>query len=206
VQLNELFDIPFRSWNFGLLNFNPQFAMTSKLFFASFALLFSLVACTSDRQSAQDNTEQSTAQDSVQSQAAETNTNTEPAFPEPLSVHLEYERSYYPDSETGKIIEDMGLLRSTKVFAIINGKKIEIAEPLMVETLDAQARQEYKVPADALAAAGGWWAGGGDYIYLQRKGNEIHVMHCMVGEGMSDEELEDPYQYKLAKVIKPEDL
>lgn len=49
---------------------------------------------------------------------------------------------------------------------------------------------EYKdmqVPAEAIAACGAWYAGGGDYYYLIKKNNLVEVYHGWLDEGQSDE-------------------
>lgn len=45
---------------------------------------------------------------------------------------------------------------------------------------------QYQIPADAVSACGGWWAGAGDYFYAILEGNV-----CKVMQGWQDEQQED---------------
>ena len=54
------------------------------------------------------------------------------------------------------------------VYAQINDSKAKIAEVSVCDVITSDNYSQYQIPADALAAVGGWWAGLGDYIYAQR--------------------------------------
>jgi len=54
--------------------------------------------------------------------------------------------------------------------------------------------QNYQIPATAIAACGGWWAGGGDYFYILDNGNDNYtVMQGSMDEGQTS----DSYNYKM---------
>jgi antitoxin (DNA-binding transcriptional repressor) of toxin-antitoxin stability system len=76
---------------------------------------------------------------------------------------------------------------------------IKIGEQLtVVDSLSVCATiipGENDVPKDAISACGGWWAGAGDYLYIQYEGNDAVVM-----AGWQAEEQEDEgYHYKELK-------
>lgn len=49
--------------------------------------------------------------------------------------------------------------------------------------IERQDYARYGIPAEAVAACGGWWAGSGDYFYaVIDKGDEIVVMRAMEDE------------------------
>jgi hypothetical protein len=51
------------------------------------------------------------------------------------------------------------------------------------QLIERQDYARYGIPAEAVAACGGWWAGSGDYFYaLIDKGDEIVVMRAMEDE------------------------
>lgn len=56
---------------------------------------------------------------------------------------------------------------------------------------------QHGIPANALAACGGWWAGAGDYLYIIEENKAFIVM-----QGWQDEQQEDEgYHYKEVKRI-----
>ncbi len=51
------------------------------------------------------------------------------------------------------------------------------------QLIERQDYARYGIPAEAVAACGGWWAGSGDYFYaVIDKGDEIVVMRAMEDE------------------------
>lgn len=51
------------------------------------------------------------------------------------------------------------------------------------QLIERQDYARYSIPAEAVAACGGWWAGSGDYFYaVIDKGDEIVVMRAMEDE------------------------
>lgn len=51
------------------------------------------------------------------------------------------------------------------------------------QLIERQDYAKYSIPAEAVAATGGWWAGSGDYFYaIIDKGDEIVVMRAMEDE------------------------
>ena len=79
------------------------------------------------------------------------------------------------------------------VYAIVEDGKVKIAETNVCETLDKEQWADYEIPAEALTAAGGWWAGGGDYFYAIQKGEEIQILQAFIDESQA----EVPYVYEL---------
>ncbi len=169
------------------------------LSFAFLLAILALVACQKKT-----DTQAQTAQDSTQNAAPDKAAESANLLPNPLEIKFEYERNYL-DPKTGEEIDDINLIRETKIFALINGKRIEIDKLSMADDIEVASGQDYKIPADALAATGGWWAGAGDYIYLTRKGETISVMKTSVDEAMTEED-QPYYQYHEIKVITAQDL
>lgn len=84
------------------------------------------------------------------------------------------------------------------VYAIIEDGKVKISETSICETLDKEEWADYEIPAEALTAAGGWWAGGGDYFYAIQKGEEIHILQAFTDESMAEE----PYIYEVLAIFR----
>lgn len=59
--------------------------------------------------------------------------------------------------------------------------------------LEPASWEQYKIPKDAKAAVGGWWAGGGEYFYLSLQGTDAVVYAGWADEGAAEK---DMYQYK----------
>jgi hypothetical protein len=131
----------------------------------SFAFLLVILVSVACQKKTDTQTAQNSTQDANPNKAAESAN----LLPNPLEIKFEYERNYL-DPKTGEEIDDINLVRETKIFALINGKRIEIDKLSMADDIEVASRQDHKIPAHALAATGGWWAGAGDYIYLTRKG------------------------------------
>ncbi|TAK40657.1 MAG: hypothetical protein EPO28_09795 [Saprospiraceae bacterium] len=70
-----------------------------------------------------------------------------------------------------------------EVFIQIGDSKIKVADIQSCETIAPESFAEYQIPANAIAAAGGWWAGFGDYIYVVQQGDNY-----LVKQGAMDEE------------------
>jgi hypothetical protein len=47
--------------------------------------------------------------------------------------------------------------------------------------------ERYEIPADAIDACGGWWAGAGDYFYVVKKDGEYHIYRGWQDEQQTDE-------------------
>ena len=59
------------------------------------------------------------------------------------------------------------------VFLLVADMKIKLGTALNCDTISPSDYGNYDIPASAIAACGGWWAGAGDYFYLTREGNKI---------------------------------
>lgn len=57
---------------------------------------------------------------------------------------------------------------------------------------------KYEIPAEAISACGGWWAGAGDYLYAI-----VEEDVCIVMQGWQDEQQEDDgFHYERARSFK----
>ncbi|MEZ4985477.1 MAG: hypothetical protein R2795_10640 [Saprospiraceae bacterium] len=55
------------------------------------------------------------------------------------------------------------------VYALLDESKVKLAELPACDTILSMDYRDKGIPADALGAVGGWWAGRGDYIYTDLK-------------------------------------
>lgn len=69
---------------------------------------------------------------------------------------------------------------------------MKVADILNCTPMEPDMYETYQFPAGTLDAVLGWWAGGGDLIYVAREGDKFIVVQGYVDEGM--EELD--YGYK----------
>lgn len=79
-----------------------------------------------------------------------------------------------------------------EVFLYLAESKIKIADVLACETIGRDEYESYQIPADAIMAVGGWWAGAGDYFYVAEEGGNFVVKK---GE-MYEEKEDNSYDYK----------
>ena len=79
-----------------------------------------------------------------------------------------------------------------EVYLIMAGTRIKVADILNCEPLPKENYAQFQIPDNAIAAAGGWWAGAGDYFYLvEEAGNYV------LKQGSMDESAENnDYGYK----------
>ncbi len=107
--------------------------------------------------------------------------------------------SFYIETE----MSEDGTPKST-VSILVGGKKLEITKVNACEKINKADYAQHKIPAEAIAACGGWWADAGDYFYVLDDGNNNYT----VMQGMMDEESAiDSYNYKmvmkLSNKLKP---
>ncbi len=94
------------------------------------------------------------------------------------------------------LCEDAGGTEEAPAFALylqVDDRKSKVAETASAcDVINSEAYATYEIPAEARFAAGGWWAGAGDYYYVIAEGNTLAVYHAAV-----DEMQEEPgYSYK----------
>ena len=68
------------------------------------------------------------------------------------------------------------------LYAVINEGKTKIANISACESIEPKNYTNYQIPSEALAAAGGWWAGAGDYFYAIQKKDRIVILKTSVDE------------------------
>ncbi len=83
-----------------------------------------------------------------------------------------------------------------EVFVQMGGQNVKVADILNCTTLEPDMYKTYQFPEGTLDAVLGWWAGGGDLIYVAREGDNFIVVQGYVDEGM--EELDYGYKTVLA--------
>lgn len=82
---------------------------------------------------------------------------------------------------------------SYAVYLQVKDRKVKIAQ-IAVECslIDPNNFSTYNIPADALRAVGGWWAGTGEYLYAINEENGLSIY-----QGTVDEMQEEPgYNYR----------
>ena len=73
-----------------------------------------------------------------------------------------------------------------EVFFQMGDKKVKVADILNCTPLTPDLYDSYQIPAGALSAVLGWWAGGGDLIYVVQEGENFVVKQGYVDEGMEN--------------------
>ncbi len=94
------------------------------------------------------------------------------------------------------LCQDTGSTEDAPAFAVylqVDDRKSKVAETSCAcEVIAPEAYATYEIPAEARFAAGGWWAGAGNYYYVIAEGNTLVVYHTAV-----DEMQEEPgYSYR----------
>lgn len=85
-----------------------------------------------------------------------------------------------------------------QVFLTAGEQKVKVADILNCSTLSPDQYQQYQIPADALDAVLGWWAGAGDILYIVRENNGVVVKQGFVAEEMEGND----YGYKTVFELK----
>lgn len=69
-----------------------------------------------------------------------------------------------------------------EVFLQMGNSKVKVADILNCEILGKDAFEQNQIPANAITAVGGWWAGAGDYLYLIEEGGNYVVKKGAIAE------------------------
>lgn len=93
-----------------------------------------------------------------QTDATDTTEDTQKTEIDPSTIHFLCEKSDEPN--------DLADAPHHEVFLQIGNSKVKVADILNCETLDKTTYEQNQIPAKAIAAVGGWWAGAGDYLYI----------------------------------------
>jgi hypothetical protein len=72
--------------------------------------------------------------------------------------------------------------RRYALHAEVGAYKTKIAELKACEPIPPERYGDYAIPPEALAAAGGWWAGAGDYFYARRDEAQIQFFQGYIDE------------------------
>ncbi|MCC6724094.1 MAG: hypothetical protein IT258_06250 [Saprospiraceae bacterium] len=106
-------------------------------------------------------------------------TQTEAAALDPASIKFICQTS---TAETG----DYADAPHHEVFLQIGSSKVKVADILNCEILNKDAFEQNQIPANAIAAVGGWWAGAGDYLYIVEEGGKYVVKKGATAEEMTN--------------------
>ncbi|MDH5178273.1 MAG: hypothetical protein OEZ39_19795 [Gammaproteobacteria bacterium] len=85
----------------------------------------------------------------------------------------------------------LSLMCNKQIFVILEKQTVTYSE------IDKQRYADFKVPADAVTAISGWWAGYGQTIYVIRSGQELKIYYTEYGE----EENPSPLTFTLLKTL-----
>lgn len=80
----------------------------------------------------------------------------------------------------------------SEVFLQLGDYKLKIGYLLNCAEIDTANYSNYQIPQNALTAAGGWWAGAGDYFYVIKNGENFVVKKGI----MNAQKAADDYGYK----------
>jgi hypothetical protein len=108
---------------------------------------------------------------------AETKEETRTASNAPVNIEAQF--------VCADLTEDESMPRAALTLKL-NGKMHVLDTIAVCESIEPSDYARYDIPAEAVAAAGGWWAGAGDYFYARVEGNV-----CIVMQGWQDEQQED---------------
>ncbi|MEK7254927.1 MAG: hypothetical protein AAB316_09295 [Bacteroidota bacterium] len=79
-----------------------------------------------------------------------------------------------------------------EVFLQLGEELKKIADINNCQPMTRDLFEQHKIPAEALSAVGGWWAGTGDYIYVALEGENYVVKQGSMDEAQAD----NSYGYK----------
>lgn len=102
----------------------------------------------------------------------------QPASEEPLTVSFDcVELSSIEDERGPQVI----------VSLVVNGTTTVIDTVTAARPYEPSNFAQYDIPENALAACGGWFAGGGDYFYVSQENGKLEVMVGWQDEGQDDD-------------------
>lgn len=73
------------------------------------------------------------------------------------------------------------------LFLLFKDSKVKIADLKNCGEVDRAEWSQYGIPEAALAAWGGWWAGAGDYFYVEKEKEEFKVYQTSLDEANAGE-------------------
>ncbi len=92
---------------------------------------------------------------------------------------------------------------TSAVWLKLDNRKCQVIKPFMadIQVIEKENYKQYEIPAEAIIACGGWWAGAGDYYYVVAKGDQFDVMYATIDESEASR-----YQYKSIATLKSSDF
>lgn len=91
-----------------------------------------------------------------------------------------------------EVVSSDEALPQSALYIVVNESKVKIANIPVCEKIEKSDYERYDIPTNAIIAAGGYWAGAGDYFYALKKGSIVTVMAGMIEEM----QLEEGYNYQ----------
>ena len=73
------------------------------------------------------------------------------------------------------------------VFAIVNQNKVKLASINLCDSISPSSYEDFDIPAAALSAVGGQWAGVGEYFYAIEEGSAIIFYEGWMEEGQEED-------------------
>jgi hypothetical protein len=128
--------------------------------------------------------------DTSQQESTATATEETAASPAPVNAKLLCEAVVEPNMQADA--------PQHQVFLTAGEQKVKVADILNCSPLSPDQYQQYQIPADALDAVLGWWAGAGDILYIVRENNGVVVKQGFVAEEMEGND----YGYKTVFELK----
>ena len=93
--------------------------------------------------------------------------------------------------------EDANEVPHNEVFLVVNDQSTKIADVTACDEITKDSYLTFQIPANAVAACGGWYAGAGDYFYALEMKGKIVVMKGWNAEEQTDE----GYHYEQHMVV-----
>lgn len=84
--------------------------------------------------------------------------------------------------ETAETPNDQADAPHHEVYLQMGNSKVKVADILNCETLGKDTYEQNQIPANAIAAVGGWWAGAGDYLYIIEEDGKYVVKKGAIAE------------------------
>lgn len=90
-----------------------------------------------------------------------------------------------------EVISTDDVFPQSALYIVVNESKVKIANISTCKTIKRSDYTLHDIPSNAIAAAGGYWAGAGDYFYALEKGGIVTIMAGMIDEM----QIEEGYAY-----------
>lgn len=106
-------------------------------------------------------------------------------------------KATFNNTELGE--DKMGIPHSIVRVAVCKEEAVTDTVTGNMELYDKSQYKDMTIPDNAVAACGGWFAGGGDYYYITSDNDGVEVFHGWLDEGTADNDT--TYHWEKVKEI-----